>query len=80
MLNPEAERGGIPEGVPSWVQFGPFEAKNVTRDGNTLNAEVEVTEDAAKGIWLDASIEFQPKASGGRVRVFKKNDAVRVVE
>ena len=80
VLNPEAERGGIPEGVPSWVQFGPFEAKNVTRDGNTLNAEVEVTEDAAKGIWLDASIEFQPKASGGRVRVFKKNDAVRVVE
>ena len=80
VLNPNKGRGGIPDGLPSWVQFGPFEAKKVTREGNTLNAEVEVTEDAARGIWLDATIEFPPKSTKGRPRVFKKNDVVRVTE
>ena len=31
-----ATRGGVPPGVPSWVQIGPFEASKVTRQGDTV--------------------------------------------
>ncbi len=74
-------RGGVPEGVPSWVQVGPFEASKVTRQGNTVTAEVAIAADAPVGVLLDAHIEFG--VAGGRgsgvVRVLKKNDAFRVV-
>ncbi|MFO0909853.1 MAG: YHYH protein [Isosphaeraceae bacterium] len=71
-------RGGIPAGVPSWVQIGPFEAKKISRKGNVVTAEVDVPADAPLGVMLDAHIEFG-KAEGGLVRVLKKNDAFRVV-
>ncbi len=71
-------RGGVPEGVPSWVQVGPYEASEVTREGNTILAEIAVTADAPVGVLLDAHIEFG-RAGSGLVRVFKKDDAFRVV-
>ncbi|MGO9466694.1 MAG: YHYH protein [Isosphaeraceae bacterium] len=80
ILDP-ATRGGVPPGVPSWVQVGPFEASKVTRQGNTVTAEVAIAVDSPVGVWLDAHIEFG--TAGGRgsgvVRVLKKNDAFRVV-
>ncbi len=80
ILDP-ATRGGVPPGVPSWVQVGPFEASKVTRQGNTVTAEVAIAVDSPVGVWLDAHIEFG--TAGGRgsgvVRVLRKNDAFRVV-
>ena len=75
-------RGGIPPGVPSWVQVGPFEASKVTRQGDVVAAEVVIPADAPVGVLLDAHIEFgkaDEKGAGGLVRVLKKNDAFRVV-
>lgn len=79
-LSPEV-RGGIPEGVPSWVQVGPFEASKISREGNTILAEVAIADDAPVGVLLDAHIEFgkADDLSRGGVRVLKKNDAFRVV-
>jgi len=71
-------RAGLPEGVPSWVQVGPYEATKVTRAGDTVTAEVAIAADAPIGVLLDAHIEFGA-AGAGRVRVLKKNDAFRVV-
>jgi YHYH protein len=71
-------RGGVPAGVPSWVQVGPFEASKIARKGNTVVAEVTIPADAPVGVLLDAHIEFG-KAGQGLVRVLKKNDAFRVV-
>ena len=75
-------RGGIPPGMPSWVQIGPFEASKVTRQGDIIAAEVVIPSDAPVGVLLDAHIEFgkaDEKGAGGFVRVLKKNDAFRVV-
>ena len=73
-----ATRGGLPDGVPSWVQVGPFEATKISRDGNTVLAEIAIASDAPVGVLLDAHIEFG-KGDSARVRVLKKNDAFRVV-
>jgi YHYH protein len=73
-----ATRGGLPAGVPSWVQIGPFEASKVSRQGDTVQAEVDIPADSPVGVLLDAHMEFGAPGSG-LVRVFKKNDAFRVV-
>jgi hypothetical protein len=76
-LDPETQ-GGLPDGVPTWVQVGPFEAKKISRVGNAVKASIEVGPDAPVGVMLDAHIEF---GSPGKqqVWVLKKNDAFRVV-
>ncbi len=74
-------RGGLPAGVPSWVQVGLFEASKITRRGDTVIADVTIASDSPVGVLLDAHVEFG--AAGGAspraTRVFKKNDAFRVV-
>lgn len=68
---------GVPNGKPSWVQIGPYEATKIERNGNVLEIEIEIPKDATVGILMDCHLEFE----GGRgIRVFKKNDAFRVVE
>ncbi len=76
-LDPET-RGGIPPGVPSWVQIGPFEATKIARDGHQISAEVNIPADAPVGVLLDAHVEFGT-AKSGLVRVLKKDNAFRVV-
>ena len=76
-IDPKALRRTLPEGKPSWVQFGPYEAKLVERDGNTITAEIEVPSDASVGVWLDCHVEF---GNGNRTMVIKKNDAIRITE
>ncbi len=60
------------------MQVGPFEAAKITRHGDTIMAEITIAADAPVGVLLDAHIEFGA-AGSGLVRVFKKNDAFRVV-
>ncbi|MFN7625190.1 MAG: YHYH protein [Pirellula sp.] len=76
-IDPQALRRTLPEGKPSWVQFGPFEAKSIEREGNTITAEIEIPRDAALGVLLDCHIEF---GSERRPFVIKKNDAIRITE
>jgi hypothetical protein len=80
LLDP-AIRGGLPSGVPSWIQVGPFEASKVTRQGDTVTAEIAIAADSPLGVLLDAHIEFgTPATAGARgVRVLKQDDAFRVV-
>jgi len=80
LLDP-AISGGLPAGVPSWVQVGPFEATKVTRQDDTVTAEIAIAADSPLGVLLDAHIEFgTPAKAGARgVRVLKKDDAFRVV-
>ncbi|MFN6161852.1 MAG: YHYH protein [Planctomycetota bacterium] len=75
-LNVSASRRPIPEGVPSWVQFGPYEATKIERDGNTISVQVQIPDDADLGSFLDCHLEF---GSGQRPVVFKKNNAVRII-
>lgn len=77
-IDPSALRRPLPEGNPSWVQFGPWEATQLAREGNTITATIDVPEDAALGVWFDCHIEFG--SDRARPMVLKKNDAVRVVE
>ena len=78
VLDPKAaNRGVIPSGKPSWVQFGPYEAVAIDRKGDTVTATLDVPADASVGMLLDCHIEFD---SGGRTRVLKKNDVLRVSE
>lgn len=77
-MNPGAIRGGIPPGKPSWVQFGPFEATTIEREGDILRAEIAIPKDASIGVLLDGHVEFG--TAGGRVVVLKKNDVIRVVD
>jgi hypothetical protein len=78
VLDPKAaSRGGIPSGKPSWVQFGPYEAVAIDRKGDTVTATLDVPADASVGMLLDCHVEFD---AGGRTRVFKKNDVLRVSE
>ena len=73
-------RAGTPDGKPTWVQFGPFEALKIDRKGDTVLAEIAIPKDASLGALLDGHIEFAAVAGGGRVTVFKKNDVLRVVD
>ena len=79
----QKERGGLPAGVPSWVQVGPYEATKIDRQGNIVTAEISIEPDAPVGILLDAHIEFGstpgPGARSGRVIALKKSDAFRVI-
>jgi hypothetical protein len=70
-----AARRPIPEGNPNWVQVGPYEAKSIQRDGNTILAKINIPNDATIGVWLDCHIEF---GSESRPLVIKRNDAVRI--
>ncbi|WP_010586622.1 YHYH protein [Schlesneria paludicola] len=74
-----ATRHRLPDGKPSWVQIGPYEAKTISRQGNLVSAEIEIPSDATLGVLLDCHLEFTGQG-GGRPTVFKKNDAFRVVE
>ncbi len=77
-LAPEnARRQQLPKEKPTWVQIGPYEAKSIARDGNTVTVEIEIPQDASLGVWLDCHIEFGDDA---RPLAIKKNDAFRVVE
>lgn len=73
----EAKRRRLPDGDPSWVQVGPYEATKIARAGNILTVQLEIPEDATVGVLLDMHIEF-----GGdrQPTVFKKNDVLRVGE
>ena len=72
--------GPMPEGVPSWVQIGPYEATAISRQGNVVTITLEIPEDATLGILLDCHLEFEGAALGGRNRVYKRSDVLRVVE
>lgn len=79
-LNPEkTRRAPVPPDKPSWVQIGPYEAKSVVRNGNTLQIEIEIPKDATLGVTLDCHVEFAPPRGNGPI-TFKKNDAFRVIE
>jgi hypothetical protein len=75
-FDPSATRRPIPEGAPSWLQIGPYEAQSFRREGNTIIAEISIPKDAAIGVWLDCHIEFG--AERRPVVVIKRNDAVRI--
>ena len=68
---------GIPSGKPSWVQCGPYEAVAIDRTGDSVRATLDVPADASVGMLLDCHVEFD---AGGRTRVFKKNDVLRISE
>ncbi len=72
--------GRIPDGKPSWVQVGPFEATKVGRDGDTVTAEITIPKDASLGVLLDLHVEFEAAGGRGGPTVLKKNDVFRVVE
>jgi len=71
-------RGKMPEGNPSWIQIGPYEALSMSREGNSIKAEFDIPEDANLGVLLDLHMEFE--VPGRPIRVFKKNDAARVTK
>lgn len=78
VLDPAAaNRGPIPDGKPSWVQFGPYEAVAIAREGNTITATLDVPADASLGMLLDCHVEFE---ADRRTRVMKRNDVLRIVE
>jgi hypothetical protein len=74
--NASASHRPLPDGTPTWVQFGPYEATSIQRMGNVISAEVRIPDDANLGSWLDCHIEYGPEK---RPIVFKKNDAVRIL-
>ncbi len=76
----KALRRPLPSSKPNWAQIGPFEAKTITRDGNTVSIEIEVPSNAPVGVLLDTHIEFESIGGRGGPIVFKKNDVFRVVE
>jgi hypothetical protein len=73
----QVRRRPLPEGAPSWVQVGPWEAKNITREGNRVTCQISIPADASRGQLVDCHIEF---GAGANPTVFKKNDAFRVIE
>jgi hypothetical protein len=78
VLDPtRATRGPVPEEKPSWVQFGPYEAVEVAREGNVVTATIDVPADASLGMLLDCHVEFD---TGRRTRAIKKNDVLRIME
>ena len=70
----------MPDGAPSWVQIGPFEATRIEREGNLVTVTLDVPDDATLGVLLDCHVEFEGAGRGGRNRVHKRNDVLRVVE
>ena len=70
----------MPEGAPSWVQIGPYEASAIRREGNLVTITLDIPADATLGVLLDCHLEFEGAARGGRNRVYKRNDVLRVVE
>ena len=78
VLDPRgANRGPIPAEPPAWVQFGPYEAVAIAREGNTVTAMIDVPADASLGMLLDCHLEFE---LGRRTRAIKKNAVLRIVE
>ena len=78
VLDPRgANRGPIPTAAPAWVQFGPYEAVAIAREGNTVTATIDVPADASLGMLLDCHLEFE---AGRRTRAVKKNAVLRIVE
>lgn len=71
----QAVRQPLPDGVPEWVQIGPFEALRIEREGNRLLVDVEIAADAPVGVLFDCHLEF---AGAGVRRVYKANDVFRV--
>jgi hypothetical protein len=69
-------RRNLPDGTPDWVQFGPYEAKSIRREGDVIVCEVTIPGDADLGVLLDCHIEFPPEY---RPVVFKKNSALQIV-
>ncbi|MBS0204833.1 MAG: YHYH protein [Planctomycetes bacterium] len=78
-LTPANSRFGVPSGKPAWAQIGPFEATKIERSANILKIEIDIPADSAVGVWLDCHVEFEGAGRGG-TKVFKRNDAFRVVE
>ncbi len=78
-LDPQAaRRRRLPDGNPTWVQLGPYEATKIERKGDTVTIKIDIPEDATAGVFLDCHIEF---GNTGRLPVtFKKNDAFRVAK
>ena len=76
-LQSEGSRRSIPDGKPDWVQIGPYKALSISRKGDLVTIEIDVDRAATLGVLLDCHIEF---ATAGQRLVFKKNDALRVVE
>lgn len=72
--------GPMPEGPPSWVQIGPYEATAIDRAGNIVTVTLDIPADATLGVLLDCHLEFEGANRGGRNRVYKRNDVLRVVE
>jgi len=72
--------GPMPEGPPSWVQIGPYEATAIRRDGDLVTITLDIPADATLGVLLDCHLEFEGAARGGRNRVYKRNDVLRVVD
>lgn len=79
-LDSSQSRRPVPPVKPDWVQVGPYEGKNIERNGNSITCEIEVDSQASSGVLLDCHIEFAPADAGGRRLVFKKNDAFRIVD
>jgi len=75
-----ARRGPLPDGAPEWVQFGPFEAVEIDRRGDTVTVVLDIGVDAPLGVLLDCHLEFAAPAGGRGRRVLKCNDALRIVE
>ena len=79
-LKPENARRALPNGKPSWAQIGPFEAKQIAREGSIVTIEIDIPEDSAVGVLFDCHLEFESSNGRGGPIVFKKNDVFRVVE
>jgi hypothetical protein len=79
-LSPEkGQRRRVPDGEPSWVQIGPFEATKITRMGNLVTIEIDIPQDANVGHFLDCHVEFENSQGRGGPITYKLNDAFRVV-
>ena len=59
-------------------RLSPF--RGLRRDGNLATITLDIPEDATLGVLLDCHLEFEGAARGGRNRVYKCNDVLRVVE
>ena len=80
-LNPEnARRRALSNDKPSWAQIGPFEAKQIAREGNVVTIEIEIPEDSPVGVLFDCHLEFEGSNGQGGPIVFKMNDVFRVIE
>jgi hypothetical protein len=72
--------GAVPKAAPSWVQIGPFEATKISRRGDLVRFDLEISKDAAVGVPLDCHVEFPGRFGDDSPVVIKKNDVFRVAE